>query len=66
MRDGSLPPIRIIRRSPSPDPEAEFTAQPNLADHIDEFLQGIAANWRPPPQVDTETSQNTQHPGGAE
>jgi hypothetical protein len=47
-----VPPIRIIRRSPSPDLEAEFVAQPNLADHIDNFIQGIAANWGPPAQDD--------------
>jgi hypothetical protein len=40
-------PIRIIRQSPSPEPEAEFVAQPNLANHIDSFLHDIAANWRP-------------------
>lgn len=40
-------PIRINRLSPSPDPEAEFMAQPNLEEHIDDFLQGIAADWRP-------------------
>ena len=43
-----VPPIRIIRRLPSPDPEADFVAQPNLDEHIDAFLQGIAANWRAP------------------
>ena len=41
------PPIRIHRLSQSPDPEAEFMAQPNLADHIDNFLHEIATQWRP-------------------
>ena len=52
------PPIRIIRQSPSPEPEAEFVAQPNLEEHIDDFLQGIAANWRPrPPEESSEAAR---------
>lgn len=41
------PPIRINRLSPSPDPEADFMAHPNLGVRIDEFLGEIASNWRP-------------------
>ena len=42
-----IPPIKINRLSPSPDPEANFAAQPDLADRIDDFLNEVARNWRP-------------------
>jgi hypothetical protein len=48
-----VPPIRIIRRSPSLDPEATFLAQSDLEEQIDDFIQGIGANWRPAPQRDS-------------
>jgi hypothetical protein len=41
-------PIRINRLSPSPDLEAEFTAQENFQDHIQSFLDEIGDNWQPP------------------
>ena len=44
-------PIRMNRPSPSPDPEAEFSARPDLPDLIDEFLNGI--NNSQIPQTDT-------------
>ena len=34
-------PIRINRLSPSPDPEAEFTARADFSDLIDDFLNNI-------------------------
>lgn len=43
----TTPPIRIHRTSPSPDLEAEFAARPNFPDLVQNFLQGIGANWRP-------------------
>ena len=67
-------PIRINRLSESPDPEADFMAQSNLADHIDNFLQEIATHWRPhqdsnqpvPLTPTAETSSNpTQGPENA-
>lgn len=37
-------------------------AQPNIAEHIDDFLQGIAANWRPPSQEATPSCQQALNP----
>jgi exonuclease III len=48
-------PIRINRLSPSPDPEAEFTAQENFQDQIQSFLDDIGNNWQPP-----EAARHTQ------
>lgn len=53
-------PIRINRLSQSPDPEADFMAQTNLAKNIDEFLQGIAANWRPAHSEEAEPMQEQE------
>jgi hypothetical protein len=41
-------PIRVHRLSPSPDPEAEFAAQPNFQAQVQDFLNDIGANWQPP------------------
>lgn len=40
-------PIQINRTSPSPDLEAEFTAQPNFQAQVQSFLDEIGANWQP-------------------
>lgn len=40
-------PIWIRRLSPSPDPEANFVAQPNFGAQIDNFLNEVASNWQP-------------------
>ena len=40
-------PIRINRLSPSPDLEAEFTAQSNFQAQVQSFLNDIGANWQP-------------------
>jgi hypothetical protein len=48
----NAPPIRINRLSPSPDPEAEFTARADFSQQVDDFLQGIRNqndNQRPNP-----------------
>jgi hypothetical protein len=37
----TVPPIRINRLSPSPDPEMEFTARTDFPDLIDAFIQSI-------------------------
>ena len=44
----TVPPIRIHRLSPSPDPEAEFAASTVFADRLHDFLQAVGNNWRPP------------------
>ena len=59
------PPINILRRSPSPDSEADFAAQPDFSDLVQEFLQEIGNNF-PLPSHNTEErdppqSQQTQH-----
>ena len=41
------PPIRINRLSPSPDLEADFTAQPDFQTRVQEFLDEIANNLHP-------------------
>lgn len=41
-------PIRINRLSPSPDPEAEFTARADFSDLIDEFLNNVNINRAQP------------------
>ena len=38
------PPIRIIRRSPSPDSEAEFAAQQDFPERVQEFIDEIGRN----------------------
>lgn len=50
----TVPPIRINRLSPSPDPEAEFVARPDFRTLVDEFVQSIGRSWRPPPADTTE------------
>lgn len=49
-------PIRINRLSPSPDPEAEFTARADFTVLIDDFLRGIGRNHQSgastPPDAD--------------
>ena len=49
----TVPPNRIHRLSPSPDPEAEFAASTTFADRLQDFLQAVGNNWRPlsPDQV---------------
>jgi hypothetical protein len=53
-------PIRIQRLSPSPDPEAEFTAREDFADLIDAFMQGISNEHRGENAQEGESSQNTE------
>lgn len=45
----TTPPIRIIRPSPSPDIEAEFTARPDFQTLVQDFIQGVANTVRDPP-----------------
>jgi hypothetical protein len=40
-----VPPIRIHRTSPSPDPEAEFVAQQDFSVIVDDFLAEIGNNY---------------------
>ena len=42
-----IPPIRINRLSPSPDLEADFMAQTDFADRVQDFLNEIGNRWRP-------------------
>ena len=51
-------PIRQNRLSPSPDPEANFTARPDFPSLVDDFLQGINTN-----NVPEETHQTDEMPG---
>ena len=43
-----VPPIRIHRLSPSPDPEAEFTTHTDFPDLVSELVNNIGNNWHPP------------------
>ena len=55
-------PIRINRLSPTPDLEADFVARPDFANLVQDFLQGIGNNWRPPsraPSVEAVRSQQS-------
>lgn len=46
-------PIRINRRSQSPDMEAEFTTRIDLPNLIYNFLQDLGNNWHPQSQPST-------------
>ena len=46
-----VPPIRIHRLSPSPDVEAEFMARPEFPDLVNDFVNNIGNQWRPPDQA---------------
>ena len=52
-------PIRIIRRSPSPDSEAEYAAHPDFPSRVEDFLEEIGNNFPLPDAQDT-PSQSTQ------
>ena len=52
------PPISILRRSPSPDSEADFVAQPDFATRVQDFLDEIGRNVPLPPRT---ISQETPH-----
>lgn len=47
----TVPPIRIIRPSPSLDPEEEFTAIPDFPDLVDAFIQGMNIPQAPPDET---------------
>ena len=51
------PPIRTNRLSQSPDPEAQFMANPDLSEQIDDFVQGIANQWQPNRAVSPQAPQ---------
>lgn len=53
-------PIRIHRLSPSPDAEEEFTARADFSTLVDDFLQDVARNWRPPQQPEQEAHSNPE------
>ena len=63
------PPIRINRTSPSPDPEAEFTARADFSEQVDEFLQGIINNMGNPdppiPAAAQDNQENYHQPAGS-
>ena len=43
-------PINTHKLSPSPDPEAEFTARQDFQAQVQTFLDDIGAHWQPPAQ----------------
>lgn len=57
------PPIRINRLSPSPDLEAEFTAQPDFQARVQEFLDEIGNNL-PAADAYEDNSQEAPIPPG--
>ena len=54
-------PTRITRLSPSPDPEAEFTAHPDFQLRVQEFLDDIGSNFPLPPGTHS-SSQSQREP----
>ena len=57
----TIPPLHIIRTSPSPDVEAEFTARPDFQTLVQEFVQGIARNT-PRTLADIQVNTLATHP----
>ena len=58
-----VPPIRVHRLSPSPDPEAAFTARPDFPDLVNDLVNNIGSNWRPPvPDEDGRPATPPQEP----
>ena len=53
-------PIKILRRSPSPDSEAEFAAHPDFPLRVDEFLEEIGNNLPFPPGPQEAPEPHTQ------
>ena len=45
----TTPPLRVIRTSPSPDIDAEFTTRPDFQTLVQAFVQNIANNIPPQP-----------------
>ena len=64
------PPINILRRSPTPDSEADFAAHPEFPDRVQEFLDEIGNNFPVPPRnpeqrADSDHTQHAQLPDEA-
>jgi hypothetical protein len=55
------PPIRIIRRSPSPDSEADFVAQQDFPARVHDFITEIGNNI-PLNSADEQTEERQQSP----
>lgn len=58
----TIPPIRIHRLSPSPDPEAEFVARPDFTNLVDEFLRSVETAEPPPPAAPVHESHQEDTP----